>query len=41
MPEFNELGKSISSVNQLKKYVYLASDESQILEKIIESILCE
>ena len=35
MPEFSELEKSISSVKQLKKYVNLAPDEAQMLEKII------
>ena len=35
MPEFNELEKSVSSVEQLKKYVSLAPDEAQMLEKII------
>ncbi|MGA2681912.1 MAG: KamA family radical SAM protein [Candidatus Bathyarchaeia archaeon] len=35
MSEFKELEKSIISVKQLKKYVDLAPDEAQMLEKII------
>ncbi|MGA3110876.1 MAG: KamA family radical SAM protein [Candidatus Bathyarchaeia archaeon] len=35
MPEFSELEKSLTSVEQLKKYVDLVPDEAQLLEKII------
>ena len=35
MPEFSELEKSFTSVEQLKKYVDLVPDEAQLLEKII------
>ena len=35
MPKFNELERSITSVEQLKKYVDLAPDDAQLLEKII------
>jgi lysine 2,3-aminomutase len=36
MPEHKELEKSISSVNQLKRYVDLSPDEAKMMEKIIQ-----